>query len=338
MRIEQAALLRGREVGPAERQSLHGWFPVTLQHDPAMVWWRFMGQQRFTAPFFEDSLSRQAAPDRLVCSTPWSALDDLPDSVPPAAFVFHVSRCGSTLITQALASLPQCIVMSEPPVLDAFFRLHHRHPEHSGGARTLQRLVAALGQQRSPAERHLVIKFDCWHLPWMPLVQAAFPGTPTVFLYREPEEVLASHRRQRGLQMVPGLIDLSRLEDLLRRPGSPELAPGDLDGHAIRVLESLYRCGLEMAHTQDLVLMDYRQLPGAIWQALPELLGMECSPAERAALQARSGFHSKHTASPFQGDPVQNNDGMFMPTAERLDGAIWCYGQLEQLRHQRNPG
>ena len=65
---------------------------------------------------------------------------------------------------------------------------------------------------------------------------------------------------------------------------------------------------------------------------------MECSPVERTTLQARSGFHSKHTGSPFQGVPVQASDGMFMPTTERLDGANWCQGQLEQLRHQRNPG
>ena len=56
--------------------------------------------------------------------------------------------------------------------------------------------------------------------------------------------------------MVPGLIDLSRREDLVCRPGSPELAPGDLGGHAIRVFESLYRCRLEMANTRDLVRMD----------------------------------------------------------------------------------
>ena len=138
--------------------------------------------------------------------------------------------------------------------------------------------------------------------------------------------------------MVPGLIDLSRREDLVCRPRSPELAPGDLGGHAIRVLESLYRCRLEMANTRDRVRMDYRQLPGAIWQELPDLLGMECSPTERTALQARSGFHSKHTGNPFQGDPLQASDGMLMPTTERLDGAIWCQGQLAQRRHQRNPG
>jgi len=333
--LAEQALLRGREVGIAERGSLQGWFPVSLQHDPATVWWRFLGEQRFTAPFFEDSLVQQAREERRLTATPLSALDGLPDGVPPTAFIFHVSRCGSTLLTQALATLPQCIVLSEPPALDAFFRLHHRHPQQSGGTHTFQRLVAALGQRRSPAERHLVIKLDCWHLPWIPFVQDAFPGTPIVFLYREPGEVLASHRRQRGRQMVPGLIDLSRLADLVHPPGAPELAPGDLDGHAIRVLESLYRSGLAMATASDLVLMDYRQLPGVIWQGLLDRLGMECTPGELAALQARSGFHSKHAGSPFQGDPAPVQPPR--PASGRLEEAARCHAQLERLRLLAQP-
>lgn len=336
--LEEQALLRGRETGPAQLTSLRGWFPVSLEHDPATVWWRFLGDRQFTEPFFEDSLLSQAPQDRQVCTTSLAALDDLPESVPPAAFIFHVSRCGSTLLTQALATLPQCIVMSEPPALNAFFRLHHRHPEQSGGVHTFRQLVAALGQRRSPGERHLVIKFDCWHLPWIPFVEAAFAGTPIVFLYRQPGEVLASHRRQRGLQMVPGLIDLTRLEDLVHRPGAPQLAPGDLDGHAIRVLESLYRCGLEMAAASDLVLMDYGQLPEVIWHGLLDTLGMECTPGELAMLQARSGFHSKHSGSPFQGDPAPAHGQPLLPTPERLDEATRCHGQLERLRRSHNPG
>lgn len=336
--LDEQALLRGREVGREQLASLHGWFPVSLRHGPATVWWRFLGDRQFTEPFFEDSLLSQSPQERQVCSTPLGALDELPDSVPPSAFIFHVSRCGSTLVTQALATLPQCIVMSEPPALDAFFRLHHRHPEQSGGMHTLRQLVQALGQRRSPVEQHLVIKFDCWHLPWLPFVQAAFPDVPILFLYRHPEEVLASHRRQRGRQMVPGLIDLSRLADLLRRPGAQELAPGDLDGHAVRVLESLYRCGLEMAAASDLALVDYGQLPEMIWKGLLNTLGMECTPTELAALQARSGFHSKHVRNPFQGDPAQAGLQPFLPTAQGLDEAIRCYGQLEQLRTARNPG
>ncbi len=331
---EEQALLRGPEVARAQMGSLRGWFPVSLGPGSATVRWRFLGDKRFTEPFFEDSFRSQAPQDRQVCSTPLAALDDLPASVPPAAFIFHVSRCGSTLLTQALATLPQCIVMSEPPALDAFFRLHHRHPEQSGGAHTLRQLVAALGQQRSPAERHLVIKFDCWHLPWLDFVHSAFPDTPILFLYRQPAAVLESHRRQPGRQMVPGLIDLTRLEGRLHPKGAAPLAPGDLDGYTIRILESLYRCGLQAAAAAapKLRLVNHAQLPGVLWEHLLGALGLDCTPLELAALQSRSGFHAKHPHNRFDGDPAPATAGRFMKTAERLDGSDACYEALEHLR------
>ena len=64
---------------------------------------------------------------------------------------------------------------------------------------------------------------------------------------------------------------------------------------------------------------------------------MACLRRHRALAEAGK-VDQRVMGSPFQGDPVQASDGMFMPTTERLDGANWCQGQLEQLRHQRNPG
>lgn len=128
-----------------------------------------MGQGRLLEPFFHDTLAAQPVADRQVCQTPLAALDGLDNSLAPTAFVFHVSRCGSTLVTQMQAALPQCIVMLAPPVLDAFSRLHHHQPVRSGGAHTLRQLVAALGQRRTGYEQHCFIKLDCWHMPWIDL-------------------------------------------------------------------------------------------------------------------------------------------------------------------------
>lgn len=46
----------------------------------------------------------------------------------PAGFIFHGSRCGSTLITQMLAALPQTIVLSEPPLVNEILTAHWRDP------------------------------------------------------------------------------------------------------------------------------------------------------------------------------------------------------------------
>jgi hypothetical protein len=328
--LREEALVRCPRVDFQTLASLAHWFPVTLQSDPPGVWWRFLGAARFTQPFFQDDLSAQPVADRRACLTPWAALNELPASVAPTAFVFHLSRCGSTLLMQALATLPQCIVMSEPPVLDAFFRLRYRDPERSGGEPALHQLIAALGQRRDPRERHFFVKFDSWHLPWVPLLRRVFPQTKFLFLYRDPRQVLASHRRQRGPQMVPGLLDMSLLDERMHGEVREPLAPGDLDGQTIRVIEHLLDVACELAAPADLVLVNYEQLPDAIWRDLLPAFGVDCTAEEMEVARTRSRFHSKHASAKFEGDPDGGRGAEKAPG--HLAGALQRYERLERLR------
>lgn len=329
---DELSLLRGRTV-PYEGQRLRGWFPVTFamgaRAAPA-IGWRFMGERPLTAAFFQDSLAAQPSAERLVCQTPLAALEAFDDttSAAPSAFVFHVSRCGSTLLTQMLATLPQCVVLSEPPVLDAFLRFHHRHPQWSGGAATLRRLVAALAQRRTGAERYCVLKLDSWHLPWIGLLREAFPDTPFMFLYRDPREVLASHQRQRGRQMVPGLVDTTRL-----RPDLSGVAPGDLDAYAMRMLDAVFAAGAQAAARGDLQCADYTELPGIVFDALMPHWGIACSAEELAAARARAAFHSKHPSRRFEGDaaPTQGG-GAALSGHEEEWAALRSYRELQARR------
>jgi hypothetical protein len=54
--------------------------------------------------------------------------------------------------------------------------------------------------------RRPIVKTDCWHLFHAAELRAWYPESPFVLLYRRPEAVLRSHRRQRGRHMVPGLL------------------------------------------------------------------------------------------------------------------------------------
>ncbi|MGE0333556.1 MAG: hypothetical protein AB7P37_22995 [Ramlibacter sp.] len=296
------SLVRGTEVRYEDLGSMAGWYPVALGESTGTVWWRDMGAQRFVQPFFHDSLVAQPPGERRLCQTPLDALATVHDTVAPTAFIFHVSRCGSTLLTQMLATLAQNIVMSEPPVLDAFFRLHHRSPRRSGGLATLRGLVAALGQRRSAQERHFFVKLDSWHTPWMALLRQAYPATPVVFMDRAPHEVLASHRRHRGPQMVPGLMDLSALQ-----VSNAGLAPGDLDGYAARVLDAIRTAALASMDAVQPIVVHYSDLPQAVWTGLLPALSVTYAQHDMDRLQARAAYHSKHTLDVFTGDDQANS-------------------------------
>lgn len=315
----ERVLLRGLDVPLGQLESLSGWYPVVARSDK--LWWRFFGDKRFSEPFFYDSVSRLNRDKRPCVQTAFNALDTFENSLSPTAFVFHTSRCGSTLLSQLFASLSSCIVMSEPTIIDSYLSLYHAQPEQSGAEKTLRQLVGALGQKRFAEERHFFIKLDSWHIKSLPLFRKAFPDTPFIFMYRKPEEILASHQRQRGPQMVPGLVDPALL-DLDSEP----LEPGEFDKYCVKVLRHFYKAACDQA--EELILLNYSQLPQIVWTDLLDLFSIAPSPAELESMKNRSGSHSKNAAK-FTGDP---EPAAYDANIELCATVYPYYEKLERLR------
>lgn len=324
--VQERQLTKGEQVAWQPGMELRHWFPLTagIVDGEVTLAWRDMADIAFTDSFFENTLARQQRDARRVCHTPATALDQFNDVPAPDAFVFHVSRCGSTLLTQLLASLPHCIVMSEPPIIDSVLRLHHDQGAPDGTVALLRQVIRAMGQRRTGQEQHLVIKFDCWHIHSLELLRAAFPDTPCLFLYREPQAVLASHQRQRGPQMVPGLIHPA----LLPLP-EHATAPGDLDAHAGLVLDSFYTAALAHAAAGRIRLVNYSQLPGLVFSDLLAGLKIACTPAQLEAMRQRSQFHSKYTGNAYRGDARPPQEERLAQLAAQIAPG---YEALEQLR------
>lgn len=336
---ERRGLLRAPQAAPADLAALQGWYPVATATAPAGLWWRHLGQLPFEHAFFADTLKHQPSAQRQLCFTSWDTLlapppapQNFQDSMRPAAFVFHVSRCGSTLLTQMLSLLPSCVALSEPPVLDDFLRQrrHGASRGNDGDIAMLRALVRALGQRRQPQQQHLVVKLDCWHLQDLALFRAAFPDTPLLFLYRAPLQVLASQRRQPGLQMLPGVIDPAWLADM--SAGAARLAPGDGDRYCLHALCAFMAAALAGADAgTPLLLLNYNELPQLVHAWLPDRLGIDCSTAERAAMQARGARHAKH-GLPFAGDPPAVAGRGAAPEAALAQRAEQLYAALEARR------
>ncbi len=300
-----------------------------------MIDWCYLGKTRFTEPFFEQTVERTLRrPFELLFrrQTPIEALRELGESEPevcPTGFIFHMSRCGSTLISQMLAALPQNIVISEAGPVDSILRANWRDPRIMDEERIawLRGLVNAYGRKRSGQEEHLYIKFDSWHTLCLDLVRRAFPDVPWIFLYRNPIEVMASHRRMAGAQMVPGNLP----------PGFLDLDWNVLAGmsheeYGARVLERICQAGL--THLDGAArLFNYRQLPQIVWSDLLAHFGVTYTPEEIARMQEVTRLDAKNPPLLFADDTAAKQ-GAATPEMRDLAARrlVPLYEQLEARR------
>jgi gluconate kinase len=305
-----------------------------------MVDWGYVGSHRFSDPFFIQTINqclRHPANLLFRHRTPLESLGQIAASfrnVQPRGFIFHMSRCGSTLVSQMLAALPQNVVLSEAGPIDDVLRAHFRNPAITEPERIqwLQWLITALASQRNPEEKNLFIKFDSWHVMFRPLIQRAFPGVPWIFLYREPVEVMASAQKQLGGQMIPGVLP-------------PELFGWDiatvqkmsLYEYTARVLARLCHAALVSARQGEGKLANYRQLPDALWPELSNYWNVHFSEAEMQRMLLAAQMDAKNPVLPFEPDSQTKRDSLSGELRELTHH--WLGGVYESLEiHRRASG
>jgi hypothetical protein len=301
-----------------------------------MVDWGQLGKRRFTDPFFTQTINSCVRHPADLLFRPQTPLENLGEiaaeqpSLPPTGFIFHMSRCGSTLMSQMLAALPENIVLSEAGPIDDILRAHFRNPgvteEHR--VKWLQWLVAVLAWRRHPAEKNVFIKFDCWHVMDLALIQRAFPGVPWIFLYREPLEVMASAQKQLGGQMIPGVL----------APGlfgwdQATVAGMTLYEYTARVLARLCESALAGAQAGAGKLVNYRQLPASIWPALMEYWKVKFSAGEIQRMLDTAQLDAKNPVLPFAADRQAKHDSATAET--RALTQQWLDGIYHRLESQR---
>lgn len=315
-----------------------GWLPIGIELAEAggtVDWCRF-DRQPLREPFFRDSVEQALRLPFNQAFRRASALDALPawraasPGMAPTAFVFHASRCGSTLLAQMLARLDSHIVLSEPPPLDALLRAHYAHPAlATGQADWIGGLLSAYGQRRRGDERALVVKLDAWNIAELPLLRRCFPRTPWLFLYRDPLEIAVSQLAAPGRHMVPGLIGASPLI------ATAEAAhPWSRAEFVARTLGRLLQAGSEHCRAYGGVAVNYAELPAVVGTRLAPLLGLDA--ADLGAVMAGVHLHAKRPGERFV--PDADRKQQTADAATRRQVAKWAepaYRELEALRAQQ---
>jgi len=321
------------KVDRVTNPDLSGWIPVKISRysaEPVVEWCHF-GARRFTESFFDHTVQQaMRTPFNLVFrhQTSLDALLDwqtLSPGLEPSGFIFHMSRCGSTLVAQMLAALPEHIVISEAPPLDAILRMDVRGASDEQRINWLRGWMSAVGQPRN-GEKHLFVKFDAWHTFDIPILRRAFPHTPWIFLHRNPVEVMASVLKDPGARLIPGL------------PGNevPSIDPVTAVNmpqaeYCARALAAVCKAGLEHLKPSDGKPIDYADLPAAFYSQIAPLYHLNLASGDIEKMHAVTAFHAKTPRSVFEPDSQVKQQEVTTETRELCAHLLDpLYAQLKQ--------
>lgn len=270
-----------------------------------MLHWMDLEDRQIMEPFFDETINicscRRKEKRRLPSVSSIDFLSEVAAGIPhlsPTAFVFHVSRCGSTLLSQAFTLDSENIIIAEAPLLDEILRASEKKEiTEEKRKQWFMAAIQLMGQLRNGNESAYIIKLDSWHLHFYDILRSWYPDTPFFFLSRRPDEVLASHEKRAGIHTVPGLVNKQLLKI------DPELDyGGNFSRFTADVLTGFYQ---QMSKIQQLqhpknAFADYGEGVSIMLDRFSRFSGANIGDQEK--LHNRLNYHSKSNITPFQKD------------------------------------
>ena len=310
---------------------VEGWIPVKLypEDDCLLCRWLYVGNKNFTEPFFDDTiLACRSLPQNRHPQKCMSSIDVLADWVKemdviePTAFIFHISRCGSTLISQMLGVQPANIILSEVPFFDDLLRHGKKKDCMPAILPQLKAAIGLCGARQNENQQQLFIKADSWHIHFYKELRALYPAVPFFLLYRKPDEVIRSQQKKRGMQAIPNLLEADIFgfdKDMI--------STMQLDEYMGMVVESYLDAFLEILQKDKLAYaVNYHDGAMEIVNTITDVTGLQISEAEKLLMQKRAGFHAKFPEQVFSEEKPDE------PVPGFLERSFEIYDKIEALR------
>ncbi|SMO60278.1 sulfotransferase [Gracilimonas mengyeensis] len=286
------------------------WFPEKIKNN--QVYWKMMGDKRFTEPFYEDTMGCVDTDERSRMQTSLDIFEKLPpkpaEVLKPSAFIFHVSRCGSTLLAQMLSAISENLVISEAPVIDQLLKSNLSEKVKNN---YLKNLVAWLCRKRFGNQKHAFLKMDAWHLLHMDRFRKVFPEASFIAMYRNPKEVLQSHHRKRGQHMIPGFFEESIMPIEARDYAN-------MDQHAGKVLQKYMQSISEWDKEIPLTMLNYSSIQERFWAVFTKKVAVSWTTGHKEKMLSRARYYSKNKRRVFEGDRPECSNFMCPKNIEEL--------------------
>jgi hypothetical protein len=311
---------------------LKGFLPFLVDRDRdghTLAWCDF-GGVTLTAPFFfNEVMQRGFMPNPRFISTPVDVLlyaEEVFAGLKPNGFIFHMSACGSTLLTNMLRALDRNIALGEPNVLHNVLALSRSEPAYDV-VKLFKGCVSALGQRRLGIEENYVIKFGSPITVFQPIITRAFPDVPCVFLYRDPVEVLVSNMANPFQQWL----------------FEPEVTGCDMTTMT-EVNTALENCAAALRRTsrafldsipEKHLIANYSQFSRALLERVLDFFGTPASTSEIDRMWSAGKGHSHHPGTAFEPDSQKKQRSAspkLRAVADQYLGEL--YQELESMRDE----
>jgi hypothetical protein len=282
---------------------------------------RPIGRDQLQDAFMQETVARLPAPDRIV-----HVARDLvrpTRETAPVGIVFHVARCGSTLVSQSLKQLDGLVVYAEPQPVNEILAPPHRWARADRVA-ALRALGAAFARH---AQGRYVLKLSSWNTLYCDVIAEAFPDTPWALSFRDPVEVGVSL-----LASPPGWFQgTAEAARGLSARVDPERAGKSPEEFVARVYGEFCAAAAQLDAGRGR-LVPYESLPAAVWDVVAPHFSLSVDAAQRqriaegarrqakAAIGATAEFRSDVASKQSAASPQLRRavDSLARPQLERL--------------------
>ncbi|KAI2499604.1 sulfotransferase family [Fragilaria crotonensis] len=222
--------------------------------------------------------------------------------------VFHESRCGSTLVANALAAMnpAQNRVYSEsaPPLaaLKTICGETYSHCSLEQAAQILADTVYLMSRTTDPVESRVFFKIQSIGTRNIEVFQHAFPSTPWIFVYRDPVQVMMSQLAMgpRSANCVrPRKFKSDVAADLAHEKGKRIVDLSDEEYCALHLATITEAAVAAMQREPHLgTPVNYVNLPDILYKdIIPNKFGVELSQEEIDNIIRVSSVYSKGTGN-----------------------------------------
>lgn len=257
-------------------------------------------------------------------------------------FVFHESRCGSTLVANLLQSAnPQAhrVYSESPPPLGIFQAAQDFPP--GAAKQAMLDVIFLMSRSNDAAETHVFFKIQSIGSRTLPVFTSAFPDIPWIFVFRDSEVLMSYFKngadspqrahcsrqaRNPPVQVIKKFREIGMLPREVRAEEYCAIHFATLTESALASLEAPGSQGRAV---------EYTQLPDIMWNTiLPDMFHVSLKPADVSRMKETAGEYSKgrdNKAGTFAEDTARKQElahQELKTAAQRMEGS---YAKLKAL-------